>query len=109
CISETCTPPRRAEAEGRGAPGRRGLTADRITRPSPRRGLPPWALRLLDQERRWRKRERERERCISAADASTYGPKRARGNPPHVCPGRTHAKAAPHRYDRYSLSQEFFP
>src|SRR4029077_11965150 len=45
---------------------------------------------LLGQER-----ERERERCVSAADASTYGPKRARSNPQHVCPKRTHAKTAP--------------
>jgi hypothetical protein len=38
------------------------------------------------------KRERERERCVSAADASTYGPMRARNDPRHICPRRTHVK-----------------
>ena len=40
----------------------------------PREGGCEPADRLLDEGRYWDKRERERERCISAADASTYGP-----------------------------------
>src|ERR1700691_5029705 len=46
---------------------------------------------LLGQER-----ERERERCISSAEASTYGAEMARGDPWHVCPQLTHAKTTPH-------------
>jgi hypothetical protein len=49
-------------------------------------------------------RERERERCVSAADASTYGPIRARVDPWHVCPQLTHANTTiPHHATR-SLS-----
>jgi hypothetical protein len=50
----------------------------------------------LDQGCYWGKRERERERCVSAADASTYGTETARGDPWHVCPQLTHAKTTPH-------------
>src|SRR5580692_10392510 len=41
-------------------------------------------------------RERERERCVSDADASSYGPFRARNDPHHTCPHRTHANTTPH-------------
>jgi hypothetical protein len=44
-------------------------------------------------------RERERERCVSAADASTYGRTRVRNDPLHICPQRTHAKTTPHHLD----------
>src|ERR1039458_3623316 len=37
-------------------------------------------------------RERERERCVSSADASTYGTRWAHDDPHHICPCRTHAK-----------------
>ena len=40
-------------------------------------------------------RERERERCVSDADASRYEPLRARTDPHHICPHRTHAKTTP--------------
>jgi len=58
----------------------------------------------LDQERYWDKRERERERCISAAEASTYGPNWAPRNSWHVCPQPIHAKTTP-RHATWSLSQ----
>src|SRR5580692_565340 len=48
-------------------------------------------------------RERERERCVSDADASSYGPFRARNDPQHICPERTHANTTPHHLTR-SLS-----
>jgi hypothetical protein len=63
--------------------------------PSPRGGLRTDTLRPLNQRRYWDKRERERERCVSSADASTYGPYWPRGDSRHVCPARTHAKTAP--------------
>jgi hypothetical protein len=50
-------------------------------------------------------RERERERCVSAADASTNGRVQARSNPRHVCPQRTHAKTAPSTKRSRSLSK----
>jgi hypothetical protein len=62
---------------------------------TPRGGWEPGPIPRLDRDRYCDKRERERERCVSAADASTYGPYWARGNPWHVCPHRTHAKTAP--------------
>src|ERR1700742_3340373 len=40
-------------------------------------------------------RERERERCVSEADASSYGTPRAHNDPPHICPVWTHAKTTP--------------
>src|SRR5258708_1426491 len=46
---------------------------------------------LLGQER-----ERERERCVSAADASTNGPVQARKDSRHVRPPRKHVKTTPH-------------
>jgi hypothetical protein len=42
-------------------------------------------------------RERERERCVSDADASSYGPALGAIDPRHECPQRTHAKTTPHR------------
>ena len=45
-------------------------------------------------------RERERERCVSDADASSYGPLRARNDPQHRCPYRTHANTTPHHHDQ---------
>ena len=58
----------------------------------------------------WDERERERERCISSAEASTYGPVRARGDPWHVCPQLTHAKTTPHHAIRVNaLSQGLCP
>jgi hypothetical protein len=48
-------------------------------------------------------RERERERCVSDADASSYGPFRARNDPQHICPKRTHANTTPHHPDPVPL------
>jgi hypothetical protein len=56
----------------------------------------------LDEGCYWGKRERERERCVSSADASTYGPEWARCDPWHVCPQLTHAKTTPHHAIRLS-------
>ena len=65
----------------------------------PRKGHPNDSAsgenQLLDEGRCWGKRERERERCVSAADASTYGTQRARGDSRHVCPQLTHVKTTP--------------
>ncbi len=75
---------------------------------SPRGGWEPGPIRRLDRGDYCdkRERERERERCVSAADASTYGPCWARGNPWHVCPHRTHAKTAPSPKRYRSLSKK---
>jgi hypothetical protein len=56
-------------------------------------------MQRLEESRYTDKRERERERCVSAADTSTYGPMRARGDTHHTCPQRTHAKTIPHHRD----------
>ena len=72
----------------------------------PRGGLRPSAVGPLNQQRYWDKRERERERCISNADASTYGPVRPRGDSRHMCPARTHAKTAPSPKRYRSLSKK---
>ncbi len=72
---------------------------------NPRGGWEPGPIRRLDRGCYWDKRERERERCVSAADTSTYGPCWARGNPWHVCPHRTHAKTAPSPKRYRSLSK----
>ena len=88
--------------EKRGVP----LHVREIQKPSPRRGREPAMIRCLDQGRYWDKRERERERCVSAADASTNGPVQARSNPRHVCPQRTHAKTTPSSKRSRSLSKE---
>jgi hypothetical protein len=62
---------------------------------TPRRSRKTAVIPRLDQWCYWGKRERERERCVSSADASTYRPNMARSNLWHVCSQRTHAKTAP--------------
>src|SRR5580692_7347963 len=52
-------------------------------------------------------RERERERCVSDADASSYGTITARNDPHHTCPYRTHANTTPHHPDPVPLP--YFP
>src|SRR5580692_9212177 len=52
-------------------------------------------------------RERERERCVSDADASSYGTITARNHSPHTCPERTHANTTSHHPDPVPLP--YFP
>jgi hypothetical protein len=59
---------------------------------TPRGGLKSAVKRRLDEGCYWGKRERERERCVSAADASTYGRALTHSDPRHNHPQRTHAK-----------------
>jgi hypothetical protein len=53
-------------------------------------------------------RERERERCVSDADASSYGPSLGAIDPRHACPQRTHAKTTPSHTEK-PLSQSCDP
>ena len=81
----------RARGMGASSKAREGVLCQ-----TPRRGLKAGRNRPLEEGCYWDKRERERERCVSAADASTYGRVLAHADPPHVCPQRKQAKTTPH-------------
>jgi hypothetical protein len=70
----------------------------RAPKPAPTLGFSPKNQGL--------ERERERERCVGDADASTYGPTLGRNHPHHICPQRTHANNNPFIALTRPLSQE---
>ncbi len=87
----------RADGEHQRARGRVASNRARGAVIRASRGDPKTAVTgRLDEGCYWDKRERERERCVSAADASTYSAEWARDDPWHVCPQLTHAKTTPH-------------
>jgi hypothetical protein len=70
----------------------------RAPKPAPTLGFSPKNQGL--------ERERERERCVGDADASTYGPTLGRNRPHHVCLKRLHAQLHPlHRFDPVPLQR----
>jgi len=94
-LQPATNPALRGRQAPKARPAKQILHAQRTRTHAPRREPSTDAQRRLEERHYWDKRERERERCVSAADASTYGTLWAHNDSRHVCPRKTHAKTTP--------------